>query len=199
MEDLIMNAHILFDEQTNHNSPPLPATPAGEIMPTYAYGTSHTRVASVPPALNLPRSPPEDFTPRLPPRPANSIHPSLRANPASNPASPTRGRADIPPPLPLRSVPAPEDDVPPSPSVISSTAVDSREETEETTLHDTGSLSADTAPSRPSTSRSSSRQSARTPSSAVSLPDPPASESTHPESTDSHVPQERPRSPPFSA
>jgi hypothetical protein len=120
MEDLITNAHVLYDEHSTHHSPPLPPTPAGEPVPLYPYGSKSTKIATVPPAplQNLggpyPPSPPQDFTPRLPPRPANSIHPSLRANPQT----PTRGRADAPPLLPLRHNMSPEQS-PPSPSVSS--------------------------------------------------------------------------------
>lgn len=130
-----MNAHVLYDEHPthhspplNHHSPPLPPTPAGEPAPVYPYGSKSTKVATVPPtpphvqAGPHPPSSPQDFTPRLPPRPANSIHPSLRANPQT----PTRGRADAPPPLPLRPM-SPEQTPPPSPSV-SSTVYETDEE-----------------------------------------------------------------------
>lgn len=120
MEDLIMHAHILYDENTNHSSPPLPPTPAGEPVPHYAYGSKSTKIASVPPSTpnasgsHVPSSP-QDFTPRLPPRPANSIHPSLRANPQT----PTRGRAEVPG-LPIRhGNRSPEETPPPSPSISS--------------------------------------------------------------------------------
>ncbi|KII93467.1 hypothetical protein PLICRDRAFT_121785 [Plicaturopsis crispa FD-325 SS-3] len=93
MEDLIIHANILFDDRA------LPAAPAGEPTPVYAYGSAHTRVASVP--NNPPHRPqtprsPDDFTPKLPPRPTNSIHPSLRANPTS----PTREEFPAMPPIP---------------------------------------------------------------------------------------------------
>ena len=83
MEDLIENAHTLFDERVPPPSPPLPPAPAGEPVPVVTYGSSHTRVA-------LPQfgeAQVADFTPQLPPRPTNSIHPSARSNP---PMSPTR-------------------------------------------------------------------------------------------------------------
>ncbi|KAG5653501.1 hypothetical protein H0H81_012711 [Sphagnurus paluster] len=129
MEDLIIHAHILYDEHPNFqppNSPPLPPTPAGEPVPIYTYGSKTTKVASVPPTptaaaimaaqqQQVPGSP-QDFTPRLPSRPASSIHPSLRANPQT----PTRGRSDPPPPLPLRPGNlSPEETPPPSPSISS--------------------------------------------------------------------------------
>ncbi|TFK93518.1 RhoGAP-domain-containing protein [Polyporus arcularius HHB13444] len=114
MEDLIVNAGILF-QQSGSGSPPLPAAPLNEPVPPVTYGTTYTRVTSMPPPP-VPTSPrkqhhqksasvstshssvdgprpflqpqtPQDFTPQLPPRPANSIHPSLRAGPhASSPA-----------------------------------------------------------------------------------------------------------------
>ncbi|KAH9060786.1 hypothetical protein EDB87DRAFT_1808472 [Lactarius vividus] len=83
MEDLIENAHTLFDERVPPSSPPLPPAPTGEPVPVVTYGSSHTRVT-------LPQfgeAQVADFTPQLPPRPTNSIHPSARSNP---PMSPTR-------------------------------------------------------------------------------------------------------------
>ncbi|KAG5648266.1 hypothetical protein DXG03_006225 [Asterophora parasitica] len=122
MEDLIIHAHILYDENAhNPHSPPLPPTPAGEPVPVYTYGSKSTKVASVPATpsgVTMPQIPgsPQDFTPRLPPRPANSIHPSLRANPQT----PSRGRTDPPPPLPLHSGNLSSDESPPhSPSIAS--------------------------------------------------------------------------------
>ncbi|KAJ7293179.1 hypothetical protein C8J57DRAFT_18129 [Mycena rebaudengoi] len=109
MEDLIMHAHVLYDDNAAHHSPPLPATPAGEPVPQIYYGSKRTQVATV-----LPSSPPnraataspQDFTPRLPTRPVNSIHPSARANPSSSPtkdrSSPIKERSSIPP-LPRRT------------------------------------------------------------------------------------------------
>ncbi|KAG6919578.1 hypothetical protein DXG01_004241 [Tephrocybe rancida] len=122
MEDLIIHAHILYEEHPSHYSPPLPATPAGEPAPVYTYGSKSTKVASVPPSTpsgsaTVPHPSPQDFTPRLPARPTSSIHPSLRANPQT----PTRGHSDgPPPPLPMRpgrqSI---DESPPPSPSVAS--------------------------------------------------------------------------------
>ncbi|KAF5375014.1 hypothetical protein D9758_000090 [Tetrapyrgos nigripes] len=117
MEDLITHAHTLFsDDQSAH---PLPPPPLGEPTPHYPYGSKTTKVANIPSPINVANSPsspslPDDFTPRLPARPANSIHPSARG-----PSSPTKERTDVPPPLPQRpgqrATPTP-----PSPSVISS-------------------------------------------------------------------------------
>lgn len=107
MEDLITHSAVLFDDRTPATiSPPLPPAPAGEAAPSYGYGSSHTKVASVPAPLQTlvrqtqaqqPQSS-EDFTPRMPARPANSIHPSSR----NNPTSPTKITMDVPPPLPAR-------------------------------------------------------------------------------------------------
>ncbi|KIJ21430.1 hypothetical protein PAXINDRAFT_164934 [Paxillus involutus ATCC 200175] len=98
MEDLIQNASQLFEDPIPSISPPLPEAPTGEPTPVYNYGSSHTRIGSVPARSQSPRYP-EDFTPRLPARPTSSIHPSLRANPVS----PVRDTMDIPrlPPRPL--------------------------------------------------------------------------------------------------
>ena len=114
MEDLITNAGVLF-QQSGSGSPPLPAAPLNEPVPPVTYGSTHTKVTSMPPppvptsprkqhhqkssSFSTPRSSfdaprpflqpqtPQDFTPQLPPRPTNSIHPSLRAGPhAGSPA-----------------------------------------------------------------------------------------------------------------
>ncbi|KAA1468463.1 RhoGAP-domain-containing protein [Dentipellis sp. KUC8613] len=95
MEDLITNAGVLFvDEQPAPSSPPLPPAPAGEPTPVYNYGSSHTRVASLPsesaPSRQQTTS---DFAPQLPPRPANSIHPSARGN---NAMSPPKSTTELP-------------------------------------------------------------------------------------------------------
>lgn len=82
-EDLISNAHIIFDERPVHHSPPLPPTPAGEIAADYSYGSKTTKVTTMFPnstsssRTDLPPHPTqEDFTPRLPAHPPSSIHPS---------------------------------------------------------------------------------------------------------------------------
>lgn len=121
MDDLIQNASQLFEDPHPSSSPPLPDAPPGEPVPVYNYGSSHTRVGNVlPRALSARQS--EDFTPRLPPRPAYSIHPSLRAN---NPVSPAQATFDIPPVSP-RSLdestaeePLSSIYLPPSPSALS--------------------------------------------------------------------------------
>jgi len=92
MEDLIENVGMIFEELPPPSaSPPLPDAPVGEQPPVYPYGSTHTRVASLPPLL--PFRPNEDFTPKLPPRPNYSIHPSSRANPVS----PSRSTIEPPP------------------------------------------------------------------------------------------------------
>ena len=85
MEDLILHAHILYDYDGGPHSPPLPPTPTGEPIQV-TYGSKTTKVANVPPPVlsDSTTTPlPEDFTPRLPPRPNSSIHPSSRANAGS--------------------------------------------------------------------------------------------------------------------
>jgi len=124
MEDLITHAAALFDDRAPAVvlSAPLPPAPTGQPAPNYTYGSAHTKVATVPAPpltpirekLQLQPQSPEDFTPRLPPRPANSIHPSSR----SNPISPTRVTMDIPPLLPARSAQASA----PKPAVVEKTS-----------------------------------------------------------------------------
>lgn len=82
MENLIENAHTLFDERLPPSSPPLPPTPAGDPVPVISYGSSRTKIA-------LPQSGDAqvaDFTPQLPSRPTGSIHPSARCNPPMSPS-----------------------------------------------------------------------------------------------------------------
>jgi len=88
MEDLIENAQTLFDDRVPHSSPPLPPTPGGEPVPVVSYGSSHTMITVAQPG----EAQVGDFTPQLPPRPTNSIHPSARSNP---PMSPTRLPVDL--------------------------------------------------------------------------------------------------------
>lgn len=91
MEDMIMNAHVLFDDRYDgspgQHSPPLPPTPYGEPVTLYPYGSRTTKVTNVPPPLSpmphLSSMPlPQDFTPRMPPRPPASIHVGSRTAPA---------------------------------------------------------------------------------------------------------------------
>lgn len=93
MDDLIQNTPQLFDDPPPSSSPPLPEAPPGEPTPVYNYGSSHTKVGTIPPRPLSPRQS-EDFAPPLPPRPAYSIHPSLRAG---NPVSPTQVTMEISP------------------------------------------------------------------------------------------------------
>lgn len=83
MEDLITHASVLFDDRpppaTATSSHPLPPPP-DERPTSHIYGSSYTQVASVPPRHHKSDSRgSQDFTPQLPPRPSNSIHPSRRA------------------------------------------------------------------------------------------------------------------------
>ncbi|KAI0047664.1 RhoGAP-domain-containing protein [Auriscalpium vulgare] len=83
MEDMIENAQTLFDDRQAPMSPPLPPAPSGEPVPVLSYGSSHTRIGSLssPKGPRFPLAADSDFTPQLPPRPANSIHPSARTGP----------------------------------------------------------------------------------------------------------------------
>ncbi|TRM65964.1 hypothetical protein BD626DRAFT_194822 [Schizophyllum amplum] len=126
MEDMIIHAPTIFDGQdvsiitssagtsiagsnadSHPQSPQLPPTPATDPEPVY-YGSKSTKVASVPP---LSPTHGQDFTPRLPARPANSIHPSSRGQ-----TSPTKERFDAmpPPPVPQRR-PSGQQPMPPLP------------------------------------------------------------------------------------
>jgi hypothetical protein len=100
MEDLIENAQTLFDERVPHSSPPLPPTPGGEPLPVVSYGSSHTMVT----VAQSGEAQVADFTPQLPPRPTNSIHPSARSNP---PMSPTRLPVELSPILTPPRPPSP--------------------------------------------------------------------------------------------
>ena len=126
MEDLIINARKIFEDPTAPNSPPLPPTPATEPVPVY-YGSKSTKVTSLPPNLSIAEAAvpgsPQDFTPRLPPRPAGSIHPSSRITHTNS--SPHKQRPDAS--HPLSTVPDTTQEVdsdaislPPSPSAIDS-------------------------------------------------------------------------------
>lgn len=131
MEDLITHAGIIFADHGGNNSPPLPPTPLGEPTPQYSYGSKSTKVANVN----------EDFTPRLPPRPANSIHPSARSQ-----TSPTKDRRDptMSPPRHSRLL---EEDTPSSPSA-SSAAIDTDTDDGTTEGSEETPSSSSTMPSR---------------------------------------------------
>ena len=86
MEDLITYASVLFDERADRpvvqTSHPLPPAPTGEVTTQYGYGSAYTQVSSVPLSARHQKSASlgsHDFTPQLPPRPGNSIHPSRRS------------------------------------------------------------------------------------------------------------------------
>ena len=111
MEDLILHVHILYDYDGGPHSPPLPPTPTGEPFQV-TYGSKTTKVANVPPPASFEGTtspPPEDFTPRLPPRPNSSIHPSSRLNANSPTKRYEKGSL-----LPLPDI-APEESPPLSP------------------------------------------------------------------------------------
>ncbi len=101
MENLIDNAHTLFDERLPPSSPPLPPAPTGEPVPVISYGSSHTKVA-LPPLPQLGEALGADFSPQLPPRPTGSIHPSTRSNP---PMSSSRLIADPSASIPPAALP----------------------------------------------------------------------------------------------
>ncbi|KAI0793371.1 hypothetical protein C8Q75DRAFT_848735 [Abortiporus biennis] len=167
MEDLINNAFILF--QTT-NSPPLPPAPLNEQPASITYGSSHTKVNSMPPsgpvrrnAINIgsmgpphdtqsphfdgPRSA-DDFTPQLPPRPANSIHPSLRAGPLPSPPI----RNSLPPP-PRQGLVFDDDTAPNLSNIITPTASRSSNLLTTTTASSTqASLPHDPPPASPTKS-----------------------------------------------
>jgi hypothetical protein len=92
MEDLIENAYSLFDDRLEL---PLPPAPSGEEPAKASYGSAHTKISSMPPPLVTPRREipqpiyptPDDFSPQLPPRPAQSIHPSARGQVPPSPSS----------------------------------------------------------------------------------------------------------------
>jgi hypothetical protein len=128
MENIIDNAHTLFDERLP-SSPPLPPAPIGEPVPVISFGSSYTKV-ELPPLPQSVEEPGVDFTPQLPARPAGSIHPSTRSNP---PMSPSRLSAD-------RSAPA--QSIPPAalPLRIQTTTDVTEQSTRESLVSDTSTL-----------------------------------------------------------
>lgn len=108
MEDLIIYAHTLYDSPAVSYSPPLPPTPIGEPVPPITYGSKMTKVATVPPTVP-PTSPSQDFSPSLPPRPNNSIHPSSRASysPNKSKSFPEKGLPFTVPDQTLSEIPSP--------------------------------------------------------------------------------------------
>ncbi|KAH6916798.1 hypothetical protein BKA70DRAFT_1485592 [Coprinopsis sp. MPI-PUGE-AT-0042] len=171
MEDLITYVYDIFDsepeppkdqpepkdlpltkEQTisaSTYSPPLPPTPMAEAPIPQYYGSKSTKVATVFPVDPPSSSLPQDFTPRLPARPADSIHPSARN------VSPTKVRTDAIPPHILQSEASSDRfSIPPSPSEISSSL-----DVDSVVLH-----------SRDSSSGSSDSEETGTPATGLSVP-----------------------------
>jgi len=83
MEDLITRAGALFEDQGADSSPPLPAAPSDEPQAKVGYGSSFTHIATLPPHSETSSESTDDFTPQLPPRPDDSIHPARRTRPLS--------------------------------------------------------------------------------------------------------------------
>ena len=81
MEDLITYANVLFDEKSaGQPSHPLPPAPSNEPAASVGYGSQYTQVSTVPAKTQKSEiQSTQDFTPQLPARPGNSIHPSRRA------------------------------------------------------------------------------------------------------------------------
>ena len=127
MEALIIHSLTLFDDQSSMasyaSSPPLPPAPLGEIPPSFAYGSTHTKFSEYGSQQQIPITVPplqtptpqistgDDFTPQLPPRPPASIHPSSRGNSGGSTnglsnTSPTRSEAEAIVPSPTSLTPA---------------------------------------------------------------------------------------------
>jgi hypothetical protein len=78
MEELIAQSSRLFEDQGTETSPPLPAAPADEPEVNIGYGSSYTQIITIPPEEQKSQETMEDFSPQLPARPEESIHPSRR-------------------------------------------------------------------------------------------------------------------------
>jgi hypothetical protein len=115
MEDLISNATIIFEDlaskrpppislkggtpPSTHQSisePPLPIPPPEESPSGVDYGSSFTKLITLPP-----RTKEQDFTPTLPSRPTPSIHPSRRTGTNASIRSDTSASASMPLPSPV--------------------------------------------------------------------------------------------------
>lgn len=117
MEDLISNATIIFEDLASkrpppislksvtppsiHQSlsePPLPIPPPEESPSGVDYGSSFTKVITLPPRTSTSKE--QDFTPTLPSRPTPSIHPSRRTGTNASIRSDTSASASMPLPSP---------------------------------------------------------------------------------------------------
>lgn len=83
MEDLITQASRLFEDHGADSSPPLPAAPPDEPQAKVDYGSSYTQITTLPPKVESSSTLSDDFTPQIPARPDDSIHPSRRTRPIS--------------------------------------------------------------------------------------------------------------------
>ena len=109
MEDMIINANLIFDDQALMSSPPKqpqahisrtpsPPSPSSLPIPPKSPQTPAQKLKS---DCSSPHT--QDFTPDLPPRPGNSIHPSHRtANPSIRSADSDEEPAPPLPPRPLQ-------------------------------------------------------------------------------------------------
>ena len=108
MEDLITYAHVLF-QQSGTNSPPLPPAPLHESAAHVAYGSTHTKLTSMPPPATIPSSsmppPPVPTSPRK-----HQKTPSTSGTPRSSFDVQRPNIQEMAPPFPPR--PPPQDFTP---------------------------------------------------------------------------------------
>jgi len=119
MENLISNATIIFEDLASKrpapisiknatpppsvhpsiSEAPLPVPPSEESPSGVDYGSSFTKVITLPPRASTSRE--QDFTPTLPNRPTPSIHPSRRTGTNASIRSDTSAAASVPLPSPV--------------------------------------------------------------------------------------------------